>query len=197
MHAQSCPTLWDPVDYSPPGSSIHGIFKARILQWVAISYSKGSSQPRDWTCTSSISFTGSGVFSTVPPGKQVDMKSFIVFIFFFFLVFIWFSGVILRYWGFPCGSAGKESACSVGDLGSIPVLGISPGEGKGYPLQYSSLENSMDCIVHGIAESDTIEQLSLSFSLRYFMVCSWDISNYIVYALLVVSKSKILSSKYI
>ena len=44
----------------------------------------------------------------------------------------------------PCGSAGKESACSVGDLGSIHRLGRSPGEGKGYPLWYSGLENSMD-----------------------------------------------------
>ena len=43
---------------------------------------------------------------------------------------------------FPCGSAGKESACNVGDLGSVPGLGRSPGEGKGYPLQYSGLENS-------------------------------------------------------
>ena len=54
--------------------------------------------------------------------------------------------------GFPGGSAGEESACSVGDLGSIPGLGRSPGEGKGYPLQFSGLENSMDCIVHGGAE---------------------------------------------
>ena len=46
--------------------------------------------------------------------------------------------------GFPCGSAGKESTCNVGDLGSIPGLGRSPGEGKGYPLQYSGLENSTD-----------------------------------------------------
>ena len=53
------------------------------------------------------------------------------------------------------GSAGKESACSVGDLGSIPELGRSPGEGKGYPLQYSGLENSMECIVHGVAKSWT------------------------------------------
>ena len=45
--------------------------------------------------------------------------------------------------GFPCGSAGKESACNVGDLGLIPGLGRSPREGKGYPLQYSGLENSM------------------------------------------------------
>ena len=57
--------------------------------------------------------------------------------------------------GFPCGSAGKESACNEGDLGSIPELGRSPGEGKGYLLQYSGLENSMDCIVHGLAKSRT------------------------------------------
>ena len=54
-----------------------------------------------------------------------------------------------------CGSAGKESACDVGGLGSIPGLGKSLGEGKGYSLQYFGLENSMDCIVHGIAKSLT------------------------------------------
>jgi len=52
--------------------------------------------------------------------------------------------------GFPGGSAGKESACYVGDLGSIPGLGRSPGEGTSYPLQYSGLENSMGSIVHGV-----------------------------------------------
>ena len=57
--------------------------------------------------------------------------------------------------GFPGGSAGKESACSAGDLGSIPGLGRSPGGGKGYPLQYSGLKNSMACIVHGVAKSRT------------------------------------------
>ena len=51
--------------------------------------------------------------------------------------------------GFPWVSAGKESACNVGDLGSISGLGRSPGERKGYPLQYSGLENSMNCIVMG------------------------------------------------
>ena len=51
--------------------------------------------------------------------------------------------------GFPGGSDGKESACNAGDLGSIPRLGRSPGEGKGYPLQYSGIENSKDCIVLG------------------------------------------------
>ena len=67
--------------------------------------------------------------------------------------------------GFLGGSAGKESACNAGDLGLIPELGRSPGEGKGYPLQYSGLENSMDSIVYGVAESDTNEWLSLSLCL--------------------------------
>ena len=50
---------------------------------------------------------------------------------------------------------GKESTCNAGDLGSIPGLGRSPGEGKGYALQYSGLENSMDCIVHGVTKDQT------------------------------------------
>ena len=57
--------------------------------------------------------------------------------------------------GFPGGSAGKESSHNVGDLGSIPGLGRVPPGVKGYPLQYSGLENSMDCIVHGVAKSGT------------------------------------------
>ena len=57
--------------------------------------------------------------------------------------------------GFPCGSAGKKSACNAGDQGSIPGLGRSPGEGKGYPLQYSGLENPMDHTVHGVEKSRT------------------------------------------
>ena len=57
--------------------------------------------------------------------------------------------------GLPCGSAGKVSARNAGDLGSIPGLGRSPGEGKGYPLQYSGLENSMDCIVHRVTKNQT------------------------------------------
>ena len=61
----------------------------------------------------------------------------------------------LALWWIPSGSAGKESTCNAGDLGSIPGLGRSPGEGNGYPLQYSGLENSMDCIVHEVAKSQT------------------------------------------
>ena len=55
--------------------------------------------------------------------------------------------------GFPCSSAGKESTSNVGDLGSIPGLGRSPGEGNGYPLQYFGLDNSMGCIIHGVAKN--------------------------------------------
>ena len=72
--------------------------------------------------------------------------------------------IFLDAWGFPCGSAGKESACNGGYLGSIPGLGRSPGEGKGYLLQYPGLENSMDYSPWGLKESDTTEQLSLSLS---------------------------------
>ena len=57
--------------------------------------------------------------------------------------------------GFPCGSAGKESSCDMGDLGLIPGLGRPPGEGNCYPLQCSSLENSMDCRVRGVTKSRT------------------------------------------
>ena len=57
--------------------------------------------------------------------------------------------------GFTCGPAGKQSSCNVGDLGLIPGLGRSPGEGTGYPLQYSGLENSMDYTVHGVTKSRT------------------------------------------
>ena len=57
--------------------------------------------------------------------------------------------------GFPHSSVGKESACNAGDPSSIPGLGRSPGEGKGYPLQYSGLEIPMDCIVHGVAKNWT------------------------------------------
>ena len=57
--------------------------------------------------------------------------------------------------GFPCGSAGKESACNAGDLSSLPGLGRYSGEEKGYPLQYSGLENFMDSIVHGVTKSWT------------------------------------------
>ena len=63
-----------------------------------------------------------------------------------------------------CSSASKESVCNVENLGSIPRLGRSPGEGKGYQLQYSGLENSTDCIIHGVAKSRTrLRDLTFTF----------------------------------
>ena len=63
---------------------------------------------------------------------------------------------------FPSGSVVKNPLANAGDAGLFPGVGRSPGEGKGYPLQYSGLKNSMNCIVHGVAESDLTEWLSLS-----------------------------------
>ena len=107
--AQSCQTLCYPMDCSPPGSSVHGIFQARILEWVASSFSRRSSWPRDWT----------GVYGKIPWRKNRLLTPVLL--------------------GFPCGSTGKESACNAGDLGSIPGLGRSPGGGHDNPLQYSCL----------------------------------------------------------
>ena len=56
--------------------------------------------------------------------------------------------------GFPDSSVDKESTCNAGNPGSIPGSGRSPGEGKGYALQYSGLENSMDYIVHGFTKTE-------------------------------------------
>ena len=79
--------------------------------------------------------------------------------------------------GFPCGSAGKESTCNVGDLGLIPGLGRSPGEGKGCLFQYSGLENSMDCIVHGVAKSWTRlsdTHFTIMMRSRTYQICGWE-----------------------
>ena len=165
--AQSCPTLSDCI--------VHGILQARILEWVAFPFSRGSSQPRDHTQASHIAgrfFTVWAINRTVQknlPSSRTWISR---------LKVLW----LLRKkdeksptqpdtssWnfrtqgqrdlkilmGFPDSSVGKESACNVGNLGSIPGLGRSSGEGKGYPLQYSGLEDSVNCIDHGVAKSRT------------------------------------------
>ena len=76
--AQLCPTLCDPVDCSPPGSSVHGAFQARILEWVAISFSKGSSLPRDRTRTPTLQ---TDTLTSEPPGKptwKVDVLNYVL-----------------------------------------------------------------------------------------------------------------------
>ena len=80
------------------------------------------------------------------------------------------------YMGFPCGSAGKESTCNAGDPDSIPGLGRYPGEGKGYPLQYSGLENSTDCIVHRVTKSRT--------QLRNFHIFIYTMSSLFIHLLM-------------
>ena len=70
------------------------------------------------------------------------------------------------YWSFPDSSVGKESAYHTEGPGSMPGSGRSPGEGKGYPLQYSGLENPMDCIVYGVAKSQTQRN---NFYFHFFM----------------------------
>ncbi|CAI9175746.1 unnamed protein product [Rangifer tarandus platyrhynchus] len=76
--------------------------------------------------------------------------------------------------GFPCGSADKESTCNVGDLGSIPGLGRSPGELKGYPLRYSGLENSVDSIVGSESQTrlSNFHKFMLMFPLPHTMLVS-------------------------
>ena len=113
---QSWPTLWDPIDGSPPGSPIPGILQARTLEWVARPLFNSWVGKIHW---------------------RRDRLPIPVFL------------------GFPCGWTDKESACNARDLGLIPGLGRSPRERKGYLLQYSGLENSMGCIVHGVAKSWT------------------------------------------
>ena len=104
---QSCPTLCDPIDGSPPGSAIPGILPARTLEWVAISFSKRSQNQL-----------------IVISGRHEKGEGWKI------------AKMVLNILKcFPCSSVGKESACNAGDLGSILGSGRSPGEGNGNPLQ--------------------------------------------------------------
>ena len=87
--------------------------------------------------------------------------------------------VFSEFMGFPDGSNGKESACNAGDLGSIPGFGRSPGEGNSYPLQYSGLGNSMECIVHGVTKSWTwLSDFHFHFYFIGFISSSWILGSY-------------------
>ena len=83
-------------------------------------------------------------------------------------IFSFFLNATKHCFVFPDSSDGKESTCNVGDPGSIPGSGRSAGEGKGYPLQCSDLENSMDSIVHWVAKSQTCHSVIHS---RYQYMC--------------------------
>ena len=155
---QSCPILCNPC------SSVHWILQVRILESVAISFSRGLSRSRDWTWV----FCTAGRFFTVWTTRS--QKYF-------------FCSSVLPCIGFPDSSFGRESTCNAGDLGLIPGLGRSPGEGKGYPLQYSGLENSLDCIVHGVKNSQTqLSDFHFHFSFPCIHVCAFlsDDTNYAI-----------------
>ena len=81
-----------------------------------------------------------------------------------------FFGSFFVILGFPCDSTGKESTCNAGDLSLIPGLGRSLREVKGYPLQYSGLENSMDCVVHGVTKRHNWATFTLLLVIWY-IVC--------------------------
>ena len=152
-HAQLCPTLCDSMVCSLPGSSVHGILQARILQWVAMPFSKGFFQPRDQTCISSVGRWILYHWATCKPSIYTYIHTYIHIYFYFIVSCTLYSYYITIYdikcyspksfsdiqqnfvqilyccnssKGFPGGSYSKESACNMGHLGSIPGLGKFP-----------------------------------------------------------------------
>ena len=147
---QSCPTLFDPMDCSPPGSPVHEILWGRILRDVLVGchfllqgiFLTQGSNPGLLNCRQILDHLSHLQYwvdpiakSKLKPGLHFTRfsRSLGTFDHFNFLktFLLWFADTTQVFLGFPCGSAGKESACHVGDLGSIPGLGRSPGEGKG------------------------------------------------------------------
>ena len=129
----------DPMDCSPPGFSVHRILQARILEWVAISFSMGLFPPRNWTQVSCIAGRR---FADWAMRESHTLNNDHIF---------WATNTQ----GFPGGSAGKESTCNEGGLGLIPGLERSPGGGNGYPAPVFRPGEFMDSIVHGVTKSWT------------------------------------------
>ena len=118
------------MDCRQPSSSVRGISQARILEWVAISFSRASSWPRDRTHVSCFLHWPE---DSLPPGEKSVTSLFfdknVYFCNYFIILLFICSSFLCKY--FPGGSDGKEPACSAGDPGSIPGLGRCPGEGQG------------------------------------------------------------------
>ena len=157
---QSCLTLCNCIDGSPPGFPVPGIVQARTLEWVSISFSNAWKWKVKAKSLSRVRLFATP-WATAMMNRSLPTRlhcyywtTYVVQEFFLYSQTLGESSIGYLL-GFPFGSAGKESACNVRALGSILGLGTSPGEGKAYPLQYSGLENSMDCIVHGVAKSWT------------------------------------------
>ena len=150
---QSCPTLCNPMDCSLPGSSLHGIFQTRILEWVAISFSRGSSQPRDWTQVSHTVGKHFTIWATRKPPKGSPL-----------LYSCWWEYNLVQW--------------ILEQFGTIQRLHFHfslscIGEGNGNPFQCSCLENPRDggawwAAVYGIAQSWTqLKRLSSSSKVEH------------------------------
>ena len=157
---QSCPTLCSPMDCSLIGSSVHGDSPGKntgvgchaLLQGIFPTQALNLSLPRCRKILYHLSHQGS-------PFLLAVLLVFTHVVWYSVISHIYINNCIsnaaFSHLGFPCGSTDKESACYVGDLCSIPGLRRSPGQGKGYPLQYPGLENTVDCIVHVVTKRQT------------------------------------------
>ena len=159
--AQSCPTLSNPMDCSPPGSSAHGIFQARVLEWGAIAFSDSI-------------FKGIKLYfyvfeyatlffwllvHTFSLEDVIHPKMYPIYVF-SYLSIISLSHTYTCMYGLSWWLSGKGPVCQAGDTGSISGSGRSPGEGNDNPLQCSCLENPMDrgawwAAVHGVTKGPT------------------------------------------
>ena len=133
--SQSCPTLCDPTDQSPPGSSVQGTLPARILEWVAVPSCRDLPNPEIKPTSPMTPALADGFFTNGTAWEAPALCKYIpaqlVFSYYYFLPHFW--GVSL---GFSGGSDGKESTCNAGDPGSIPGSGRYLGEGNGLLVGY-------------------------------------------------------------
>ena len=136
--------------FATPWPIVHGILQAKILEWVAFP-SPGDLPNPEIEPRSLLSPALAGGFFTT----SATWEALICFMRYQKESNSQSQKVDSGYQNFPGSSAAKESTCSTGDPTSIPGLGRFPGEGNSYPLQHSGLENSMDCIIDGVAESRT------------------------------------------
>ena len=151
--AKPCPILCDPMDYCPPGSSVHGIFQAGILEWAAISFSRGSSWPRDQI---QVSCTAGGFFTiwATREALTLTLRNYEFYSFLSVKIFRGASQVVLAVKNLPA------NAGNIKRHGFDTWSGRSSGGGNGNPLQYSCLENSVHrgawrATVHRVAKSRT------------------------------------------
>ena len=151
---QSCPTLGNPMDCSPPGSSIHGIFQARVLEWVAISFSRRSSLPRDWTWVSCIVSRCFTIWATREVTKWINLLKWIKLIYNHSDFFTHTNKLLALF-------------CLIKDFDQLyiswrrqwhPTPALLPGKSHGR-------RSLVSCRPWGREESDTTEQLHFHFSL--------------------------------